>query len=127
MKIDTYVIRVGDSTVPPAIVIYIDGRFIKNNIAVKPIYHVCDSNSFNKDIRMCLARHSDMQKPSVSDLVVENLPAKSVHRRREPKYAQMLSQNTRGFDDEKEDSVLALMQKKKIFAYCLSKKLGSWK
>ena len=28
----------GDGTVPLAIVIYIDGSFIKNKIAVKPIY-----------------------------------------------------------------------------------------
>ncbi len=33
-----YVSRVGDGTVPLAIVIYIDGSFIKNKIAVKPIY-----------------------------------------------------------------------------------------
>ena len=32
------VYRVGDGTVPLAIVIYIDGSFIKNKIAVKPIY-----------------------------------------------------------------------------------------
>ena len=30
--------RVGDGTVPLAIVIYVDGSFIKNKIAVKPIY-----------------------------------------------------------------------------------------
>ena len=30
--------RVGDGTVPLAIVIYIDGSFIKNKIAVKPVY-----------------------------------------------------------------------------------------
>jgi hypothetical protein len=40
MKIDSvpYVSRVGDGTVPLAIVIYIDDSFIKNKIAVKPIY-----------------------------------------------------------------------------------------
>ena len=31
-------VRVGDGTVPLAIVIYIDGSFIKNKIVVKPIY-----------------------------------------------------------------------------------------
>jgi hypothetical protein len=31
-------LRLGDGTVPLAIVIYIDGSFIKNKIAVKPIY-----------------------------------------------------------------------------------------
>ena len=32
------VIRVGDGTVPLAIVIYIDGSFVKHSIPVKPIY-----------------------------------------------------------------------------------------
>ena len=32
------VFRVGDGTVPLAIVIYIDGSFIKHSIPVKPIY-----------------------------------------------------------------------------------------
>ena len=32
------VCRVGDGTVPLAIVIYIDGSFVKHSIPVKPIY-----------------------------------------------------------------------------------------
>ena len=35
---DMTVFRVGDGTVPLAIVIYIDGSFIKHSIPVKPIY-----------------------------------------------------------------------------------------
>ena len=60
------------------------------------------SISFNKGIRMCLARHLDTQKPNVAGFSVDQNPVKSVHRRREPKYVQILSQNTRGFNDEKE-------------------------
>ena len=65
---------------------------------------------------MCLARHLDTQKPNVACFSVDQNPVKSVHRRREPKYVQILSQNTRGFNDEKEEMVLALMQQKNIFA-----------
>jgi hypothetical protein len=59
---------------------------------------------------MCIARHSDIQKPCVAGLSVEKNPDKSAHRRSEPNYAQVLSQNTRGFDNDKEEMVLAIMQ-----------------
>ena len=36
------VFRVGDGTVPLAIVIYIDGSFVKHSIPVKPIYITAD-------------------------------------------------------------------------------------
>ena len=36
--LDMTVFRVGDGTVPLAIVIYIDGSFVKHSIPVKPIY-----------------------------------------------------------------------------------------
>jgi len=73
---------------------------------------------------MCLARHLDTQKPNVAGFPVDQNPVKSVHRRREPKYVQILSQNTRGFNDEKEEMVLALMQQKNIFAYAVQE---TWK
>jgi len=76
---------------------------------------------------MCLASHSDMQNPSAADLSAGKFPVKSVHRRREPKYVQILSQNTRGFNDEKEETILALMQQKQTFAYAVQEtwKLGN--
>jgi hypothetical protein len=41
-----YANRVGEGTVPLAIVLYIDGSFIKHKIPVKPIYvSVCNLNS----------------------------------------------------------------------------------
>ena len=61
---------------------------------------------------MCFAGHPDMQKLSALDLSVENPPVKSVHRRSGPKHEQILSTNTRGFDDVNEEIVLALTQKK---------------
>ena len=33
-----FVFRVSDGTIPPAIVVYIDGSFVKHKIPVKPIY-----------------------------------------------------------------------------------------
>jgi hypothetical protein len=62
-------------------------------------FHDWDSNSFSKDIRICIARHSDMQKPGVAGLSVDKNQDKSAHRRREPNYVQTLSQNTRGNDN----------------------------
>jgi hypothetical protein len=44
---------VGDGTVPLAIVIYIDGSFIKNKMAVKPIYiTLCNLDSAVSGISM---------------------------------------------------------------------------
>ncbi len=40
---------------------------------------------------MCIARHSDMQKPGVAGFSVEKNPDKSAHRRREPNHVQTLS------------------------------------
>ena len=68
--------------------------------------------------------HSDMQKPGVAGLSVDKNPDKSAHRRREPNYVQILSQNTRGFDNDKEEMVLALMRQKNIFAYAIQE---TWK
>jgi hypothetical protein len=72
---------------------------------------------------MCIARHSDMQKLGVAGLSVEKNPDKSAHRRREPNYVQILSQNTKGFDNDKEEMVLAIMQLKNVFAYAISRNL----
>jgi hypothetical protein len=47
-------------------------------------------------------------------------PGKSARRgRRELKYVQILSQNTQGFNEDKEEIILALMQQKNIFAYAI--------
>jgi hypothetical protein len=86
--------------------------------------HDRDSNSFNKDIRMCIARHSDMQKPGVAGFSVEKNPDKSAHRRRESNYVQIPSQNTKGSDKDQEEMVLAIMQQKNLFAYAIRE---TWK
>ena len=71
---------------------------------------------------MCLARHSDTQ--SVAGFPADQNPDNPVHRRREPKYVQILSHNTRGFSDEKEEMVVALMEQN-FFLLTLFKKLGN--
>ena len=75
---------------------------------------------------MCLARHSSTQKLNAADLSAKYKPGKSVRGRRELKYVQILSQNTQGFNEDKEEIILALMQQKNIFAYAtlLHKKPG---
>ena len=73
---------------------------------------------------MCLAHHSDMQKPSAAGFSVDKNPDKSAHMRREPNYVQILSLSTRGFNDEKEEMVLAMMQQKNVFAYTFQE---TWK
>jgi hypothetical protein len=72
---------------------------------------------------MCIARHSDIQKLGVAGLSVEKKSDKSAQRRSEPNYVQILSQNTKGFDDDKEEIVLAIMQQKNVFAYAISRNL----
>ena len=68
---------------------------------------------------MCLARHSSTQKLNAADLSAKYKPGKSVRGRRELKYVQILSQNTQGFNEDKEEIILALMQQKNIFAYAI--------
>ena len=65
-----------------------------------------------------------MQKPSAAGFSVDKNPDKSAHMRREPNYVQILSLNTRGFNDEKEEMVLAMMQQKNVFAYTFQE---TWK
>ena len=56
--------RVGEGTVPLAIVVYIDGSFIKHKIPVKPIYvTVCNLNSVVSD-KACAGRILGMM-PSI--------------------------------------------------------------
>ena len=66
---------------------------------------------------MCLARHFSTQTPNAVDLSTKCHPGKSVSGRRELKYVQILSQNTQGFNEDKEEIILALMQQKNIFTY----------
>ena len=68
---------------------------------------------------MCLARHSSTKKPNAADLPAKYHPGKSVRGRRELKSVQILSQNTQGFNGDKEEIILALMQQKNIFAYAI--------
>ena len=65
-----------------------------------------------------------MQKPSAAGFSVDKNPDKSAHRRREPNYVQILSQNTRGFNDEKDKMVLAVMKQTNVFAYAIQE---TWK
>jgi hypothetical protein len=68
---------------------------------------------------MCLARPSSTQNSNAANLSVKSNPGKSVRGRRELKYVQILSQNTQGFNEDKEEIILALMQQKNIFAYAI--------
>ena len=68
---------------------------------------------------MCLARPSSTQKSNATNMPVKSNPGKSVRGRRELKYVQILSQNTQGFNEDKEEIILALMQQKNIFAYAI--------
>ena len=60
---------------------------------------------------MCLARHSSTQKSNSADLSAKPHPGKSVRGRRELKSVQILSQNTQGFNVDKEEIILGLMQR----------------
>ena len=68
---------------------------------------------------MCLACLSSTQNTNAACLSVKSYPGKSVRGRRELKYVQILSQNTQGFNVDKEEIILALMQQKNIFAYAI--------
>ena len=69
---------------------------------------------------MCLARPFSMQKSNAANLSAENHPGKSARRgRRGLKYVQILSQNTQRFNEDKEESILSLVQQKDIFAYAI--------
>ena len=72
---------------------------------------------------MCLARHSSSQKLNAADLSAKYKPGKSVRGRRELKYVQILSQYTQGFNEDKEEIILALMQQK-TYLLMLYKKPG---
>ena len=67
---------------------------------------------------MCLARHSSTQKLNAADLSAKynqaNRFAGAVNW-----YVQILSQNTQGFNEDKVEIILALMQQKSIFAYAI--------
>ena len=68
---------------------------------------------------MCLARLSSTHKSNAANMSVKSNPGKSVRGRRELKYVQILSQSTQGFNEDKEEIILALMQQKNIFAYAI--------
>ena len=69
---------------------------------------------------MCLARPFSTQNSNAANLSAKYHPGKSARRgRRELKYVQILSQNTQGFNEDKEEIILALMQQKNIFAYAI--------
>ena len=68
---------------------------------------------------MCLARPSSTQNTNATGLSVKSNPGKSVRGRSELKYVQILSQNTQGFNADKEEIILAFMQQKNIFAYAI--------
>jgi ferredoxin len=55
---------------------------------------------------MCLARLSSTQNTNAASLSVKSNPGKSVRGRRELKYVQILSQNTQGFNADKEEIIL---------------------
>jgi hypothetical protein len=68
---------------------------------------------------MCLACPYSTQNTKAASLSVKSYPGKSVRGRRELKYVQILSQNAQGFNADKEEIILALMQQKNIFAYAI--------
>ncbi len=76
---------------------------------------------------MCLARPSSTQKSNAANMSVKSNPGKSVCGRRELKYVKKLSQNTKGYNEDKEEIILALMQQKfvrKTYLHMLYKKPG---
>ena len=77
---------------------------------------------------MCLARLSSTQNNNAASLSVKSNPGKSVRGRRELKYVQIMSQNTQGFNADKGEIILALMQQKTIFAYgiCYTRNMKTW-
>jgi hypothetical protein len=85
-------------------------------------------NQYQQGSEMCIACPFCTQKSNAANLPAENHPGKSARRgRRELKYVQILSQNTQGFNEDKEEIILALMQQKNIFAYAIQEtwRLGS--
>jgi hypothetical protein len=54
------------------------------------------------------------KKPCVAGLSFDKKPDKSARRHSEPNCVQILSQNTRGFDNDKEEMVLAIVQQKNM-------------